>query len=196
MKYTPLFRAHREAGARLEPLTEGWAIPLSYEDTREEARRIRESVGLADWSWITKIDLQGPGLRGAAAGPGFRLWPLGKLHALATCQPSRKPELDEWIASRRVYATDVTGGYANLIVAGPRARDVLRKLTSLDLDRPGQASVAHAHAIVVPEDLGEVAAYQVLVGRDYGESVWRSVLHAGEEFQLRPVGIEAVRLLK
>jgi len=195
MKYTPLFRVHREAGALLEPLTHGWAVPLRFGDVQEEARRTRESAGLADWSWTSKIDLKGQGLQDATVGPGFRLWPLGGPHALAICEPQDRPALETWIASRRLYATDVTGGYAHFLLAGPRARGVLCKLTSLNLDAGGQASVAHTHGVVVPEVLNGVHVYHILVGREYGESVWHSVLHAGEEFQLRPVGVEAVRTL-
>ena len=195
MKYTPLFRIHCAAGAVFEPLTEGWAAPLRFGEPAEEARRMRESVGIADWSWIAKVDLWGAGVHTAVAGFGFRVWPLGGLHALATCEPARKPELDAWIAARQLSATDVTGGYANFLVAGPQARQVLRKLTSLDLERSGQTSLAHVQAIVLRQDLGGLPAYQVLVGRDYGESVWESLLHAGEEFHLEPVGVEAVRML-
>ena len=91
--------------------------------------------------------------------------------------------------------TEVTSVYAQLLLAGPRSREVLNKLTSLNLSENSredltcaQANVAHVHAIVLRKDLTGIPAYHLLVSRDYGESVWESVLHAGHEFQITHLG--------
>ena len=97
-----------------------------------------------------------------------------------------------------IYVTDVTSVYTQLLLAGPRSRDVLGKLTSLNLSESvrgnrtcAQATVAHVHAIVLRKDVAGIPAFHLLVGRDYGESVWESVLHAGHEFHITPLGLEA-----
>ena len=86
---------------------------------------------------------------------------------------------------------------------GPRSRDVLSKLTSLNLSESSlvdsssaQASMAHVHATVLRKDLKGIPAFQLLVSREYGESVWESVLHAGHEFHIAPFGLRALRLLQ
>ena len=56
--------------------------------------------------------------------------------------------------------------------------------------------MAHVHAMVLRKDLKGIPAYHLLVGREYGESVWESVLHAGHEFHITPFGLEAQRLLQ
>jgi glycine cleavage system aminomethyltransferase T len=59
----------------------------------------------------------------------------------------------------------------------------------------GQTSLAHVHSIVLRDDLQGVPAFHILVSREYGESVWESILHAGHEFQLAPFGLKALEVL-
>ena len=193
----------------------GWQVPASFSAPDDEAARTRESVGLADVSWMSKFDLQGRGLKSPPAlGPEAFLWVLGRLHYLVTCEPPAGDAVRERLQQFQnagadhslpppIYVTEVTSVYAQLLLAGPRSREVLSKLTSLNLSENArgnltcaQANVAHVHAIVLRKDLKGIPAYHLLVGREYGESVWESVLHAGHEFQITPFGLEALRLLQ
>ena len=182
----------------MEPLVHGWAVPRRYGAAPDEARRVRESCGLADWSWVTKIDLKEPAVYRPAP---FLIWQVGGPHGLVICEPSARHTVDLWVASQGAFATDVTGGLACFLIAGPRSGEVLRKLTSLDImaipdQAAGQASVAHTHGTVLRQDVGGILAFYLLVGRDYGFSVWHDLLHAGREFHLRPVGVDAIGLLR
>jgi glycine cleavage system aminomethyltransferase T len=193
----------------------GWEVPSFFSDADGEAARTRESVGLADVSWMLKFDLQGHGLKTPPElGPEASLWPLGQLHYLVTCEPAEGQAVREFLQQSQkvgadaslpppVYVTDVTSVYAQLLLAGPRSREVLSKLTSMNLSEKArgnltcaQANVAHVHAIVLRKDLAGVPAYHLLVGREYGESLWESVLHAGHEFHITPFGLEAQRELQ
>jgi sarcosine oxidase, subunit alpha len=161
-----------------------------------------------------KLDLKGFGLkRGLSLGERALCWALGLLHYLTTCDPSARDEvLGQLRAFQRegadlslpppVYITDVTSVYAQLLLAGPKSREVLRKLSSLNVSesalpdlRCGQSEVAHVRAIVLRQDLGPIPAFHLLVSREYGESVWEAILHAGQEFDLAPFGFEALKLL-
>jgi glycine cleavage system aminomethyltransferase T len=93
----------------------------------------------------------------------------------------------------------VTSVYAQLLLAGPRSLQILRKLTSLNAAALpnlgcGQASLAHVHSTILRDDLRGKPAFHILVSREYSESVWDAIIYAGHEFQLAPVGIEALRL--
>jgi heterotetrameric sarcosine oxidase gamma subunit len=99
-------------------------------------------------------------------------------------------------------AIDVSSVYTSLRLTGPRSSDVLAKVTSLnvaDLDFPNlfcaQTSIAHAHAILMREDIGSILAFHILVSRDYGESLWESIIYAGDEFDLSPFGLTALQSL-
>jgi len=191
----------------------GWQIASSFGDPSEEAARARESVGLADVSWMSKFNLQGPGLKSAPnLRPEAASWLLARREFLLTCEPSvagdvrrRLQQLHngDTASPASVYVTDVTSVYTHLMLAGPRSREVLSKLTSLNKSEgalgnltSAQASLAHVHAIVMRDDLPGIPAFHLLVGREYGESVWESILHAGREFQITPFGLEAQRILQ
>lgn len=176
---------------------------------------MRGAAGLADLSWMQKLDLKGYGLKSAPAPPlGAHCWTLAPLHALVTCDPSARQAVMESLQAMHaagsdlslpppVYITDVTSVYAQFLLAGPRCRDILCKLTSLNLAESSlpdlccaQASVAHVRAIILRKNFNGIPAYHLLVSREYGESVWDSVLHAGHEFDLAPFGLEAQQLLR
>jgi glycine cleavage system aminomethyltransferase T len=105
-------------------------------------------------------------------------------------------------------AFELTSVYTNLLLAGPRSRDVMGKLTSLNTSEArlpnlacAQTSMGHVHTIVLREDLGNqgqtpTPAYHLLVGRDYAESFWEAVEHAGDEFALLPFGLKALAELR
>jgi len=192
----------------------GWRVPDVFTTADSEAARVRESAGCADLSWMLKFDLKGDGLgRAPAVGDGARLWALGPLHRLVTCAPpAREDVLGHLDAARAggpdspgrapLYITEVTSVFAQLLVCGPRAREVLGKLTSLDLSERslpnlacGQTSVAHVGAIVLRQDADGIPAMHVLVSREYAASVWDAIVHAGHEFNLAPFGLRAQRLL-
>ena len=83
--------------------------------------------------------------------------------------------------------------YARFLIAGPNARALLSKLTSLNLDTSTAfGAVAHVRSLVTRDKLG----FMVMVPRDYAESVWEAVLDAGEEFHITPFGLEAHRRLE
>jgi glycine cleavage system aminomethyltransferase T len=58
-----------------------------------------------------------------------------------------------------------------------------------------QASLAHVHCIILRQDLPSLTAYHILAGRDFAESLWEAILHAGKEFQLRPFGQTTLQAL-
>jgi aminomethyltransferase len=61
-KTTPLYAAHRRAGARLVDFA-GWEMPLHYGSQIDEHRAVRESAGVFDVSHMRVVDIEGPGAR-------------------------------------------------------------------------------------------------------------------------------------
>jgi heterotetrameric sarcosine oxidase gamma subunit len=203
-KQTTLFSTHRQMGARMTDRA-GWQTASSFTSARQEVARVSACAGLADVSWMTKVDLKGAGVHSLAAlDERSRSWAVGPTHLLVTCDPeARESVLAQASSADAVSVTEVTSVFAQLVLAGPRARDILRKLTSLNVSEAalpdlgcGQTNLAHVRgSIVLRQDLGRAPAFHILVGRDYGEDVWDSLLHAGHEFDLAPFGIEAFETL-
>lgn len=213
IKHSALFNLQQRAGASFTEIY-GWEVPASYHSPDLEVRHVRSGVGLADVSWTVKLDLKGFAVKkGLSLGQGVFCWGLGPLHSLATCDPSVRDGLMDRVKAFRVtdadlslplpvYVTDVTSVYAQFLLAGPQSREVLRKLSSLNVSEGsfpdwscGQSNLAHVRAIILRQDLGLLPAFHLLVGRDYGESVWEAVMHGGREFEIAPFGLEALKLL-
>jgi glycine cleavage system aminomethyltransferase T len=208
-RQTPLFHRHEQAGASLVD-HHGWRVPASFTVAEKEAEQLSTSAALSDVSWMVKLDLKGYGLKTPPDVKGARAWCLGPQHYLATCDPSASESVLAQLKSFSappdlslpppVYVTDVTSAYAQFLLAGPRSRDVLRKLTSLNVSALanlacGQTSVAHISSKILRDDWGEVPAFHILVSREYGESAWDAILHAGHEFHIAPVGLKALEFL-
>jgi aminomethyltransferase len=58
MLRTPLYEAHKKAGARLVPFA-GWEMPVQYAGVLPECRAVREGVGLFDVSHMGRIRVHG-----------------------------------------------------------------------------------------------------------------------------------------
>jgi sarcosine oxidase subunit alpha len=114
-------------------------------------------------------------------------------------------ELQRWaiIWGSDVVLANATGHWAAMNLAGPDARRVLAKLTGADLDPAAfpyaavrVATVAGTPAVLIRAGfLGELG-YEIHLPASRAAAVWDAVLSAGAEFQLRPFGIEAQRLLR
>jgi glycine cleavage system aminomethyltransferase T len=185
MKRSALFHLQQQAGAKFAE-HHGWEMPFNFTSPESEKSHVREHVGLADLSYRPKFDTK--------TEPAQPFWRLGKNHYLVVGEPP----LD--LPSR---ATDVTSVYADLFLVGPRSKDVLGKLTSLNVSNAAlpnlacaQASLAHVHTIVLREDVGPIPGFHLLVSREYGESAWEAVVDAGREFHLRPFGLGALGILR
>jgi aminomethyltransferase len=62
LKRTPLYDAHRAAGARMVPFA-GWEMPVQYEGVRQEHVAVRTRAGLFDVSHMGEIETRGPRAR-------------------------------------------------------------------------------------------------------------------------------------
>jgi glycine cleavage system aminomethyltransferase T len=185
MKRSALFHLHQLAGAKFVE-RHGWEMPFSFASPESERSQVREQVGLADLSYRAKFDTK--------TAPSRPFWALGKNHYLIVGEPPLSPPAG---------ATDVTGVYAELLLAGPWSEAVLSKLTSLNLSDAAvpnlscaQASLAHAHTIFLREDIRSIPGFRLLISREYAESAWEAIVHAGHEFHLQPFGLGALELLR
>jgi glycine cleavage system aminomethyltransferase T len=209
VRQTPLFHKHEQSGASLMD-HHGWRVPAYFTFAQKEAECLTNNAALSDVSWMVKLDLKGYGMKTPPRLRNAREWCLGREHYLVTCLPGAEQDvltqLRDFQAPQDlqlpppVYVTDVTSVYAQFLLAGPQSRSVLRKLTSLNVTALanlgcGQASVGHVSGIVLRDDLGDIPAYHVLVSREYGESVWDAILHAGHEFHLARCGLKALEFV-
>lgn len=117
--------------------------------------------------------------------------------------------VEEWLTwwmegtELRAHITNVTSGLAAVNLAGPRSRDVLAKLTDLDISTAGlpylraaQGEVAGIPATILRIGFVGELGYEMHVPAEYGEYLWDALMEAGREFGIAPFGVEAQRTLR
>jgi heterotetrameric sarcosine oxidase gamma subunit len=203
---SPMEGDARAAGARFE-VRGGWNVAVGYRSADDERAAWRDAAGWADVSHLAKLELQAPRealarlagvaleLGSATPAGGARWCPLTAQRVLALCQPDAAAAL-RGRAEREAAVVDVTTTFAALTVLGPLAREVLARLTALDLRpaamppgafRPG--SVARVPGMVLRE--GE-DRFLVLFGAALGHYMWTAVADAAEHLGGAPVGLDAL----
>jgi len=105
------------------------------------------------------------------------------------------------VPSRQV--TNVTSGMTVLRIAGPRARDVIASLTSLDVRERSmpdgacaQAAFAEVHGTLLRQDIAGAAAFELYVAREFGVYVWEVVLESLGHDGVVAFGNETLRQLE
>ena len=133
-----------------------------------------------------EIDQLSAGLELGSASHVDGVWTLrlSPSHAVVLCPFSRVEQLRTRIASEAdaICATDMTCGWAAVMLGGERVRDVFMRSSSLDV-RPHRfpagacmaGSVMRSGSIVLNDD----GRFWVLCGWEFGEYMWESLLDAG-----------------
>lgn len=116
--------------------------------------------------------------------------------------------LEEWLQTEwtqyRVFVTPVTEQWSQFAIAGPKARDVLRKLEP-DFDISHEAlphmSFVEGRLGSCPVRLFRISfsgelSYEVATPANHGLGLWTDILAAGAEFGIEPYGTEALHVLR
>ncbi len=118
---------------------------------------------------------------------------------LEFCRQALWPKLDVQLAS-------VSEQWAQFAIAGPRARDVLRKLVD-DKHDVGDKALPHLAAKEITVGGGIAArlfrvsfsgelAFELALPARYGDAMIRAIMEAGAEFGIAPYGIEALGVMR
>ena len=211
-KVSALYRVHQGLGARWTEI-DLWRVPNSFAEPTEEAEQVTQSVGLQDVSFLLKWEVQG-----REAEEFLTDFPLKKRMTVLRLRPDRflivatpaqRGELTEALqkdvsqSKGCIHLTDLTSALSALSLVGPRAREVLAKLTSVDL-RPrsfpdgscAEIGLAKIHAVIYREDWRSLPAYVLLLSRELGQYGWDVIRTAGRTVGLVPFGVAAANLLR
>jgi sarcosine oxidase subunit alpha len=98
---------------------------------------------------------------------------------------------------------NVTGALAAVNVAGPRARELLARLTGADVSSEGfkyldarQAEVAGVTCLALRIGFVGELGYELHFPSVYGEYLWDTLLEYGADLGAKPFGLEAQRILR
>ncbi|VAW32457.1 Sarcosine oxidase alpha subunit [hydrothermal vent metagenome] len=102
-----------------------------------------------------------------------------------------------------VHVTNVTEERTAFNLAGPRARDLLEKLTDGDLSNEVFPYMGYQELEIsrIPCRLMRIGftgelSYEIHAPAGYGRSLWETIMNAGESFNILPFGVEAQRILR
>jgi sarcosine oxidase subunit alpha len=211
---TSIHHRHKELRARMM-WTGTWRRPHSYRDPEAEAQAVHTAAGLIDVSTLGKLLVAGPD----AAVFLERLYPnrfadstIARLEDevfYVTTTSTGADAVLEWLEwwnavwGLDVEIANVTGALAAVNVAGPRSRDVMRRLTSLDVSNEAfpyldaqRAPVAGVPSLILRIGFVGELGYEIHFPSPFGEHLWDTVLERGEDLGLEPFGLEPQRILR
>ncbi len=241
---TPLFDWHASHGARIVEFG-GWDMPLFYSGIVEEHLAVRRAAGLFDVSHMGKLVLEGPGTTALVnrlstndvpSTPGRARYThlldeegrilddviftcLAPDRYLCVCNAGPRPRVIAWIRRHlgAVRLEDRTPDFLCLALQGPRAVEILGRLTShdlagikpfraaaVDLRVPGHGPPVETEGRGRPQGLsppGTVLVtrtgytgeegFELLPPSSLALPVWEAVLAAGRDDGILPIGLGA-----
>lgn len=115
--------------------------------------------------------------------------------------------MEDWLQCEwwdwQVYATNVTEEYAQIAVAGPKARKVLEKLGGMDVSKEALPFMTFADGTLggLPVRVHRISfsgelSYEIATPAGHGLALWEKLMAAGAEFGVMPYGTEAMHIMR
>lgn len=204
-----------------------------FEAVAEECRAVQNAAGLLDLPGITRFEVTGPGAaawlggliatrlpRAGRCGLGYFLSPKGgvlmeaSIAALAEDRfwvmsgASAEWHDRDWLTRHllkdgSVALANLTASHDTLVLAGPKSRDILARVTRADLSTAAvpwltlrQIVVGLASVIALRmTETGELG-YELHVPVEYAAAVYEALMAAGADLGLRDFGLYALDSLR
>lgn len=224
---TPLYEQHMAHKARIVDFA-GWEMPIQYTGIIAEHNATRTGAGLFDVSHMGEIAVNGPGAGAfintlvtndiSKAKPGravysplcmenggtvddLLVYVLGEDQYLLVVNAANTDKDYAWIrehAPRGVALENVSHQYAQIAIQGPKALEILKKLTKTDLDsiryyRFAQdvADIPGGPGIISRTGYTGEDGFEVYLPWDNAPALWEALIKEGTPLGLVPVGLGA-----
>jgi heterotetrameric sarcosine oxidase gamma subunit len=217
-----MFRRHLAQNATFSQDGD-WEVATVYTAVADETRALATTGGMADVSSLGKLAVRGrsvgaamtkltglgapearSAMRGRLNGATILACRLAPDEVLVITPGSMVDAIDAMLraadeATGCAHVTDLTSAWAAIDLIGPCVPGVLAKLVPVDLTAHStpplavaRSEVAGTPGIVIRLEHA-LPAFRLLVGRECGEFVWDTLLEAGADLGLVPVGAQAHR---
>lgn len=115
--------------------------------------------------------------------------------------------MEDWLQCEwwdwQVYTANVTEEYAQIAVAGPKARQLLEKLGGMDVSKETLPFMAFAEGKLggLPVRVYRISfsgelSYEIAVPASYGLELWEKLNAAGRDLGVMPYGTEAMHVMR
>lgn len=225
LKRTPLYERHRALGGKLVEFG-GWEMPVQYSGLTEEHLAVRNRAGLFDVSHMGEIRVKGPRAfelvqrltcndvgaldDGKVQYSAFLTeagtfvddlltYRLAAEDYLLVVNAGNTPKDVEWAASHAIdgaAVTDESTAWAQIAIQGPRAEEILQKLTDLPLSsilyyRFRWAKVQEVESIVSRTGYTGEDGFEIYLPSEHAPRVWDALVEVGRPVGLLPAGLGA-----
>lgn len=226
MKTTPFTKIHESLGAKMHEFA-GYNMPIEYSGINNEHMAVREGVGVFDVSHMGEFWVKGKNalafLQRVTTNDVSALT-IGK--AQYTCFPNGKGgivddllvykyaddkyllvvnasniEKDwQWCVSNNEVGAELenaSDNMAQLAIQGPKATEVLQKLTSIDLSSIPYYSFTTGQFAglddVIISNTGYTGSggFELYMHPESAVKIWEAIFEAGAEFDIKPIGLGA-----
>ena len=161
------------------------------------------SQKLGTWRYTLLLDEAGvvadDGVASRIAEDLFYL-SIGTTNATAVYREMQRCQ-QEW--QLNIGLVNVTGAFGAINIAGPAAREILSKLTELDLSTASfphghfrETTVASVPAKVIRVSFVSEMAYELHIPMNRTAQVWNALMDAGKQHGIRAFGSDTQRLLR
>ncbi len=230
LRATPLNAIHRELGAKMVDFG-GWDMPVLYTGIIDEHNAVRNAVGLFDVSHMGEIEVQGPqaiDLVDYVATNNARKLEKGQIqysgllyehggfvddilvhkvsddHYFICVNASNQDKDFEYITANNRFEAQVENAgsrYAQLAIQGPKALDLLQKLTAVELAPIRyyhfvDGSVSNTPARIARTGYTGEDGFEIYIAPPEAPRIWREILAAGAEFGIKCCGLGARNTLR
>jgi aminomethyltransferase len=221
---TSLYDTHVRAGARIVEFA-GWEMPVQYAGILQEHEAVRSRVGLFDVSHMGEVVFRGPKALEALgrvftndlskivdgqAQYGCLCRESGGIvddvvvyrraaDDLLVCVNAGNRAKDfEWLAGRAGGAdvSNESDAWAQLALQGPRAAQLLQRLTKLNLSamrsyRFAPGEVAGIAGLVARTGYTGEDGFEIFCPSEAGPRLWAALMDAGQPERIEPCGLGA-----
>lgn len=227
---TALAELHQAAGARMGTWF-GCALPDDFGDWREEYRFARETVALVDKNYRAYLEFTGPdrvrylnailtnnikGLKENHGNVSLFLNPQGHIQAeletyalgeklfcvsYAMIRDKLVEGLRNYIIMDDVSLADRTREFATVALEGPKAAEVLKEMSGVDLGELGELESREVSAGSIPcrvlkRSPGGAAGGEFVLRSDQVEALWKVLADAVRKYGGGPMGYAALSALR
>ncbi len=226
LKKLILEKAHRALGAKMIPFS-GYTMPIQYSSVVKEHLAVRNSVGIFDVSHMGEFILRGVNaldliqkvcsndaakldigdaqyayMPNAAGGivDDLLVYHLAHEEYMLVVNASNITKDWDWINghnTENVEMENISDSISLFAVQGPKAIEVLQKLTDIDLSNIRyytfiNGSIAEISDVII-SGTGYTGAggFELYVKNENAEELWKLILEAGKEFSIAPIGLAA-----
>ena len=226
MKTTPFTHTHQALGAKMHEFA-GYNMPIEYSGINDEHMTVRTSVGVFDVSHMGEIWVKGPKalelLQRVCSNDVSKLnvgqaqytyFPNGKggivddiivyyfepEKYMLVVNASNIEKDWNWLAENNTAGAELENASdhtAQLAVQGPKATEVLQKLTSVNLS---EISFYHfkvgdfagvKNVIISNTGYTGSGGFELYFYPEEGMKIWNALFEAGKEYGIKPIGLGA-----